>query len=144
MNIRSRHRDVTACSPISSDRRLTTDITLRISLTGNQQINGGAIETVLKTSSPEDIVVRDQTERFCELQDYFWPDRGKIRGSEKSDPPLAEINACREQWIQGSQVRLRITAATAGYERACTNLRLEADGSKCVRCVVAGAPGTNI
>jgi hypothetical protein len=91
---------VTACSPVDSDRRLTTNVALRITLPGNQQDNAEAIDAVPKASSPEDIVVRDKTERFCELQSYFWTDRHKIRGSEQTDSALAEVIARWEQRIQ--------------------------------------------
>src|SRR5579862_1655209 len=99
MGVRSRHGDVLACPPVNSDRRLATDVTPRITWPGNQQIHGRPIEAVLKTGPPEDIVVRDHTEQFCDLQSYFRADRHKIRGSEQSDPALAEIIACREEWI---------------------------------------------
>ena len=50
---------MTAYFPVDSDRRLTTNVTLRITLPGSQQVDAKAIKSVLKTSSPENIVVRD-------------------------------------------------------------------------------------
>ena len=95
-----------ACSPVSSERRLTANVTLRIALPGNQQIHTRPIDAVLETGSPEEVGVGDHTERFRELQLYFWTDRREIRGSEQSNPALAEIIARWEQRIERSQVEL--------------------------------------
>ena len=91
---------MTACFPIDSDGWLTTNVPIGINVPGNQHGHAKAIDSVLKTGSPEDIVVRGQTERFCELQTYFWTDRHKIRGSEQTDSALAEVIARWEQRIQ--------------------------------------------
>ena len=85
--------------PIDSNRGLTADVTFKVALPGNQHANTKTVNPVLKTGTPEDVVVYNYAERLCELQSYFRSDRCQIGRPKQTDSALAEIIACREKRI---------------------------------------------